>query len=67
MSTPRIGPDDLPDVRKPPERSPVPAVVLGVILGLLWQTMWAHFPDWQMPINGLALYLLYRLLKWAKG
>lgn len=38
------------------------AAAFGVVLGLLWQTVWAMFPDWRLPINGVAIYLIYRLI-----
>lgn len=65
MSVPRIGPEDPPDVRRPKRPSPVKAASLGIVLGLVWQAAWAMFPEWQLPINGVAVYLVYRLLTWA--
>lgn len=41
------------------------AAAFGVVLGLLWQTVWAMFPDWRLPINGVAIYLVYRLIRAA--
>ena len=49
-----------------PERAPVGVpIVMGIVLGLLWQGFWTAFPQWTMPINGLAVYVAYRLIKWA--